>query len=95
MEWIMWLIIPAGVAAWVYSDAKKRGRSDSAVGWAIGTFLLLIIVLPAWLITRPKAPEEGATIGKPILCIHCGKYCDGNPTFCPNCGHEIAERSNN
>ena len=29
----------------------------------------------------------GASV--PRLCIHCGKYYDGNPSYCPNCGHAV------
>lgn len=41
-----------GVAgAAVYDDAKKRGDT-SPVTWAVGTWLLLIIVLPLYLYHR-------------------------------------------
>ena len=27
---------------------------------------------------------------KPVaLCAHCGKYYEGSPKFCPNCGHAL------
>lgn len=54
MRFIIYIILIA-IAAWVYSDATKRGKSSTdAALWAAGAFLLLIIVLPIWLITRPK-----------------------------------------
>ena len=43
--------IIGGLAAyWVSQDAKKRGMNP--VGWAIFVFLILIIGLPAYFITR-------------------------------------------
>jgi hypothetical protein len=50
------LAIAAAIAFWVYTDAKKRPMN--AVGWAIGTFLLCIVILPLYLIMRK--PEIGA-----------------------------------
>ena len=86
---IVYLIIPLIVSIWVYSDAKKRGKSDgSAFVWALGVFLLLIIFLPIWLLSRPRLPEE-ICAKNPQLCTHCGKYYEGLPLFCPNCGTKI------
>ncbi len=53
------LLILAGICYWVYKDAKERG-SEHALLWAIGVFLLLIVVLPMYFLMRPpkKAPEE-------------------------------------
>src|SRR5437660_10052660 len=43
------------VAAWVRRDALSRGkRKDVARCWAVGTFLLMIVFLPLWLLTRPR-----------------------------------------
>ena len=87
---IIGVLIALIVGIWVYSDAKKRGKSSgSAFGWFLGTFLLLIVFLPIWLITRPKLPTELPATSRPKLCIHCGKYYDGNPSYCPNCGKKI------
>jgi uncharacterized membrane protein len=87
---VIGLLIALIVAIWVYSDAKKRGKSSgSAFLWFLGTFLLLIVFLPIWLITRPKLPSELPTTSTPQLCVHCGKYYEGNPSYCPNCGHEL------
>ena len=48
---IIGFAIAAFAAYWVYNDAKGRGRGDGvAIGWAIGTFLLLIVFLPLYLI---------------------------------------------
>jgi membrane protein implicated in regulation of membrane protease activity len=40
---------------------------------------------------QPSAPaaQAGRTAAS-RLCIECGKYYDGEPKFCPNCGKPIA-----
>ena len=94
--YIIGLLIALGVGIWVYTDAKKRGKtSGSAFVWFLGVFFLLIIFLPAWLITRPKLPEEVKTTEQhqPKLCPHCGKYYEGSPSFCPNCGQSLREKN--
>jgi hypothetical protein len=81
------IIIAAAVAVWVYIDAKKTGYSTAAaLGWLLGVFLLLIVFLPVYLIMkarRARLPE--------ILtpCEFCGKHYNGNPTYCPHCGHLV------
>ena len=86
------LVILLITSAWVFSDAKARGKSGgSAFMWSLGTFLLLIIFLPLWLIVRPKLSSELTVIAKPKLCVHCGKYYEGIPSFCPNCGESLAD----
>ena len=50
------LIIPAVAAYWVYTDATSRGMN--AIVWALFTFFILIIGLPAYFIMRqPKIAE--------------------------------------
>lgn len=67
MRSILYIIIIA-IAVWVYSDATKRAKSSTeAALWAIGTFLLPIVVLPVWLITRPKI---GTINNEPIPEYH-------------------------
>ncbi len=81
------IIIAAVVAVWVYVDAQKSGYSTpAAIGWMLGVFLLLIVFLPVYLIMkarRARIPE--------ILtpCEFCGKHYNGNPTYCPHCGHLV------
>jgi len=49
------IIIAMIVAIWVQYDAKKRGKSSSAAFlWGLATIFVLIVALPAWLMTRPK-----------------------------------------
>jgi 4-amino-4-deoxy-L-arabinose transferase-like glycosyltransferase len=51
---IIGFALAAAAAYWVYQDAKDRNMNE--VLWAVGTFLLLIIVLPLYLIMRkPKS----------------------------------------
>lgn len=84
------LIIAFFIAIWVFSDAKERGKTGGvAFLWFLGTFAILIIFLPLWLIVRPKKQSEVMIIDKPKLCVHCGKYYESDPSFCPNCGKPI------
>lgn len=82
------------VSAWVYRDAVSRGlTSGIAIVWAIAVFLIMIIALPLWLVFRPKAivsPVVTTVSRSPSLCSDCGKYYEGSPTFCPNCGIKIS-----
>ena len=82
MEWLG-LGIVILIAAWVYSDAKERG-SSSPVLWAIGVFAILIVFLPLYFIMRPSKNSKDAK-----LCPYCGKYYEGVPAFCPNCGQSL------
>lgn len=80
-------LVALGVAFWVFSDAKARGKgTGEAFLWFLGTLFLLIIFLPFWLLVRPKRVYGVAVIDKPTLCARCGKYYEGAPAFCPNCG---------
>ena len=50
---IIGLALAGGAAYWVHTDATSRGMNPW--GWAIFTFLLLIIGLPVYLLARkPK-----------------------------------------
>jgi energy-coupling factor transporter transmembrane protein EcfT len=90
---IIALFIALLVAAWVFSDAKSRGKENGiAFLWFLGVFFLLIIFLPLWFIFRPKKDSEIVILDKPKLCQECGKYYEGLPTFCPNCGKPVQER---
>lgn len=42
-----------GVHAWV-----RRVPIWAAILWALGTFFFLIIVLPIYLLVRPKGPDD-------------------------------------
>lgn len=82
MEWLPLLLLFIA-AGWVYSDAKDRG-SNSPVGWAIGVLLLFIVIFPLYFFMRPSKNKRAVS-----LCPYCGKYYDGAPSFCPNCGSDL------
>ena len=93
---IIAIIIAAGVAFWVYNDAQKWGhRTNVAIGWSVGVFLLLIIFLPLYIITeliRARRLVESAGGREPEIltpCEFCGKHYNGNPIYCPHCGHMV------
>ena len=77
------LAIAFVVAFWVYTDAKKRGKTTGkAFLWFLGVFFVLILFLPLWFITRPKVIS---------CCPHCGGYCESGDSdiFCSSCGVEL------
>ena len=87
------LIVAAGVAIWVYIDAKKRGyKTLAAVGWMLGVFLLMIVFLPLYLFLRARKAKQVEIL---IPCKYCGKYYEGSPIYCPNCGHKVGGYSFN
>jgi len=87
------LIVAAGVAIWVYIDAKKRGyKTLAAVGWMLGVFLLMIVFLPLYLFLRARKVKQVEIL---IPCKYCGKYYEGSPIYCPNCGHKVGGYSFN
>ena len=68
MEFLLFTVLVC-ISAWVYSDAKSR-KAASPTLWAIGVFLLFIVVFPLYLILRPA--KSNVTINKaaPQLCSH-------------------------
>jgi hypothetical protein len=103
------MIIPLLVGVWVFLDAKSRGKDLSgAMLWGIGTFLLLIIVLPLWLLLRPpiggasspnkysKAKAQNFRSEEPkLFCTQCQKSIEGleGALFCPYCGQRLSHSS--
>lgn len=89
------LMIGGMVGLWVYSDARKRGKEKGeAAAWGLVTWMVLIIALPCWLLTRPKLASDLALpikVAAAVLCKNCGKYYEAvnNPAFCPNCGGQL------
>ena len=77
----------------VDDDAHKRGDPNPGA-WALGTWLLLIIVLPLYLYhraygSRPQAQVKATTTPQLPSGKHCG-FCGGfmpaTYIFCPACG---------
>jgi hypothetical protein len=94
---IIAVVIAVGVAIWVYNDARKWGyNNNSALGWAVGVFLLMIVFLPLYVIIElkrarrqlePTGAKQSAVIS--TSCEHCSKPYFGNPNYCPHCGHLV------
>ncbi len=99
------MLIPLLVAVWVFLDAKSRGKDLSrALLWGFGTFLLLIIALPLWLLLRPpirgassadkysRAKAQNFYSQEPkLFCTQCQKSIEGleGALFCPYCGQRL------
>jgi hypothetical protein len=89
MKFIFFIVVLA-IAFWVFSDARARGKSLLvALFWFFGTMMLMIVFLPLWLLVRPKWGYEVVDSNKQTMCIHCGKYYEGAPAFCSNCGESL------
>ena len=56
-------IIAGIIAIWVAMDANKRGMNG--IGWGIGVFLLCIVFLPIYLITRKPLLAQQQPYGYP------------------------------
>ncbi len=55
------LVVAALIAAWVYKDAKERGKTTGdAVVWAVGTFLVCFPIFLIYLFIRPKKSQATA-----------------------------------
>jgi hypothetical protein len=94
------LMVAAIVAGFVAKDANKRGMN--AKFWFFGVFLLLIVFLPIYLLSRkpllpqyqPQFPQPQQTQLNPVfaatpaptLCRPCGQYYAGPARDCPLCG---------
>ncbi len=51
--------VTLAIAAWVFVDARKRGKSCvQATVWSLFTFLFCIGGWPLWLLTRPELKED-------------------------------------
>jgi len=53
-----------------------------------GAFLGPVGVILVLFVSKRK---EGKTDKGSLLCSHCGKYYQGNPNFCPNCGRRLKD----
>ena len=75
-------------------DLRKISGPKSPTGWVTGCVLLWIVFFPWYLANRSKykvaspAPSQTSAVTGPRQCPSCGKYFEGNPAFCPNCGFD-------
>ncbi len=70
--------------------AKSKG-GNFFLWWLYGA-AIFIVALPHSLIMKSSRPEAGPVMAPASqLCRHCGKYYDGTPSFCPNCGKALSE----
>jgi len=97
------LVIAFIAAIWVYSDARGRGYASlPAILWSLGTFLLLIVVLPLYLLIgrrqQPAAPRrrespiidvEASVVEDMINCPMCGRQVKEDFNVCPYCGYSL------
>jgi hypothetical protein len=55
----MWyLLLNIVIAVWVFVDARSRKMGTEALAWSIGTFLLMIVVIPFYFAKRPLKDGE-------------------------------------
>jgi hypothetical protein len=61
-------------AAWVFYDARSRGKGIVvAFLWCLGAQVLLIVFLPLWLFVRPERYPNIVIVERPRHCPYCGK----------------------
>lgn len=107
MEGLIWLAIPIIAAIWVYNDANTNGVTAEncskianwlAIGpgvWALLTFLLLIVGLPAYLIVRERVmrlniPQgSSAGVNGKKKCPFCAELVQLEARLCKHCGSKI------
>ena len=103
------MLIPLLVGVWVFLDARSRGKDVSgALLWGMGTFLILIIVLPLWLLLRPPIAKSSVSNKysrmrvqnldseeQKLFCTHCQKSIEGveDALFCPYCGQQLSHKT--
>lgn len=93
------LVLAAAIGAWVMNDALQRGKSiRDAFLWGLGVWLLLIVFLPLWFLTRPSLGarvRQGMGAGGPQpfnipqLCRYCGQPSGEDPFYCAACGRQL------
>ena len=104
------MLIPLLVGVWVFLDAKSRGKDLSgALLWGFGTFLLLIVVLPLWLLLRPPLSSSSSSLKysgmntqnryrysekQKLYCPKCQKSIGlEGALFCPYCGQRLSNQT--
>ncbi len=81
--WGPYFLAAAMTAAWVFVDSGLRGLGAGRLWWALGTFLALPVVLPAYLlVARP--------VGDLVPCPHCHVATLSHRAVCAHCGGALA-----
>ncbi len=104
------LLIGLAAAYWVFNDAKGRGHeSGTAILWAVGTFAMMVIFLPLYLIFGRKAPPmrktnscdenvidvEATVVEDAVNCQMCGGKVKEDFNICPYCGYTLKPKCEN
>lgn len=93
MDTIYGTILLAAIGFAVFFDAKRiREQEQQIVGWSdlnpalwgFGVFALLIIILPWYLVTRPKRLNRLVR-----MCPGCLASVPLNATRCPHCSRQL------
>lgn len=81
------------------SDAAQAGAAlGIGCGMAMWLTVWAVIAGPAFLVYLLAGKKSDITLTTAVaesqrtaakLCRECGKYYDGTPSFCPNCGKSI------
>src|SRR3989442_1292415 len=87
-------------AAWVYTDGRTLaergirvgGTSWKPIGWAVATFLVLILFLPLYPYQRSRALRLAVP---DRFCDQCGTALPTDANYCPRCGSPITPASVN
>jgi len=87
---IIGLIIAAVVGHIVQEDAKKIGCSKTIASlWGLGTFLILILVLPAYLLFRYFHTSGHQSEQGNRKCPLCAETIKREARLCKHCKSEI------
>lgn len=86
---LLGLFLAAALGVWVFVDARRRGVPRPGF-WGVSTFLLAIVMLPAYLWTRRRTdhPQEPRHQG-PRRCPHCGGPIQPHAAACIHCGGDV------
>lgn len=99
------LLIPGLASFWVFRDARERGQDKStAIMWSLGTFAVLVVFLPLYLIVGRKqkvAPRdeqaidiEAVPVEEISSCPMCGNKAREDFNTCPHCGYALKPKCN-